>query len=55
MKYTYGELIEMLESSGCNLADMAVGRMMDIVEEQTGKFPDYDDVVPDWVVRNCMG
>lgn len=55
MRYTYRELIETLEANGCNLADVAVVRMMAIVEEQTGKFPDYNDVAPDWVVRSCIG
>ena len=53
MKYTYHQLVERMEDMGCNLAEVAVGRMMDIVAEQTGYFPNWDDMAPDWVVNNC--
>ena len=54
-KYTYQQLVDRMESKGNNLADVAVGRMMDIVEEQTGTYPDWNDVAPEWVVKNCIG
>ena len=54
-RYTYRQLVDRMESKGNNLADVAVGRMMDIVEEQTGTYPDWDDFAPDWVVKNCIG
>lgn len=53
--YTFSELEDEMRKAGCNLADIAIGRMMVIIEEETGKSPNWDDVAPDWVVRNCMG
>ena len=55
MKYTYRQLVARMERMGNNLADVAVGRMMDIVEEQTGEYPSWSDIAPDWVVSNCLG
>lgn len=55
MKYTYEQLLNHMERMGNNLADVALGRMMDIVEEQTGTWPNWSDIAPDWVVRNCIG
>lgn len=54
-QYTYRQLVDHMENMGCNLADVAVGRMMDIVEEQTGDYPCWGDIAPDWVVMNCIG
>lgn len=51
---TYEQLIELMESRGCNLAEVAIGRMMDIVEEETGRFPDFDETAPEWVINNCL-
>lgn len=53
--YTYNDLFTILSRNGCNLADVALGRMMVIVEEQTGVFPSWSDFAPDWIVRNCLG
>ena len=53
--YTFSKLVDIMEASGCNLADLAIGRMMDIIEEQTGKFPNWEDIAPNWVVKNCIG
>lgn len=55
MRYTYRDLITRLEMNGCWLAEMVVGQMMRIVEEETGKFPDYGDIVPDWILNQCIG
>lgn len=55
MKYTFSQLVTRMERMGNNLADVAVGRMMDIIEEQTGEYPSWSDIAPDWVVRNCLG
>lgn len=52
---TYNDLVEKMEALGCNLAEVAIGRMMDIVEEETGRFPDWNDKAPEWVVKNCIG
>ena len=50
---TFQQLLEQLESRGCNLADVALGRMMDIIEEETGRWPNWDDEAPQWVIDNC--
>ena len=55
MKYTFRQLVDRMERMGNNLADVAVGRMMEIIEEQTGDYPSWGDIAPDWVVRNCLG
>lgn len=53
MGKTYQQLLECLEQKGVNLAEIAIGRMMDIVEEQTGVYPNWNDEAPEWVVNNC--
>lgn len=53
MNPTYRELVERLEKNGANLGEVAVARMMDIVCEETGDYPDWSDKAPDWVVNNC--
>ncbi len=53
--YTYRKLVEHMEKMGCNLADVAVCRMMEIVEEQNGDFPSWNDTAPEWVVKTCIG
>ena len=50
---TFHELVKTLYDRGCNLADVAVGRMMDEIEEETGIWPDWDETVPDWVIENA--
>ena len=52
---TYSELVTRMEKAGNNLAEVAIGSMMDIVEEETGRFPDWDDEAEDWVIKNCIG
>lgn len=52
---TYSELETRMRKNGCNLADVAIGRMMEMVEEETGLYPNWGDVAPDWVVKNCIG
>lgn len=52
--YTYDQLVNLMRENGSNLADVAIGRMMIIVEEETGVFPDWSDIAPDWVVNNCL-
>ncbi len=54
-RYTYRQLVDRMERNGNNLADVAVGRMMEMVEEETGIFPNWSDVAPEWVVKNCIG
>lgn len=50
---TYAELVGVMVGKGCNLAPFAIGRMMDMVEEETGEFPNWSDLVPDWVLESC--
>lgn len=52
--YTFSDLLHIMESSGNVLAEVALGRMMDIVEEKTGEFPDWDSQAPDWVINKCF-
>lgn len=53
--FTWRQLEEKLRKAGNNQADVAIGRMMDIVEEETGEWPDYGDIAPAWAVRNVLG
>lgn len=52
---TFNELVDMAMVAGNNLADLAIGRMMDIIEEETGVWPDWNDVAPEWVVKQIIG
>lgn len=52
--FTWRQLEEKLRKAGNNQADVAIGRMMDIVEEETGERPDYGDIAPARVVRNVL-
>ncbi len=54
-EYTYEELADAMKEKGTNMADVAIGRMMNIVETETGRFPDWDEKAPDWVVKQAMG
>ena len=47
---TYSKLEDLIEEAGYN--PVALWRMMDIVEEQTGKYPRWDDQVADWILKN---
>lgn len=49
---TYTELLKEANKQGLNLADVALGRMMDMVEEETGKWPNWSDTVPEWILEN---
>jgi hypothetical protein len=52
---TYSELLSRAEANGANCADIALGRMMDIVEEESGVFPSWDDEAPEWIVKEMIG
>lgn len=52
---TYAQLADRMVRNGNNLAEVAINRMMVMVEEDTGIFPDWDDIAPDWVIKNCIG
>ena len=45
------EIAEALEASGVNLGWLALGRMMDQAEEDSGRWPDWEDQAPAWVLR----
>ena len=53
-RYTFQQLVDILMDNGANLADVAIGRMMDSIEEYTGKWPDWNDVAPQWVVDTAL-
>ena len=53
--YTFNDLEEIMRDHGHNLADVAIGRMMCIIEEETGSFPSWNETAPEWVVKNCIG
>lgn len=53
MKYTFSQLVDLMVSRGCNNADIAIADMMDIIETETGKWPNWDDIAPEWVVKQC--
>ena len=50
---TVDELLNFLYDRGDNLADVALGRMMDSVEEETGHWPSWTDEVPEWILEIC--
>ena len=54
-KYSFNDLETIMNKNGCNLADIAIGRMMDIIYDETGEYPSWSDIAPDWVVKNCIG
>lgn len=53
--YTYDELVNLMKKKGCNLAEYAIADMMDMIEEETGTWPNWDEEAPEWVVKNCLG
>ena len=53
-KMTFEQLLKKAESLGMNCAETAIGRMMDIIEEETGKFPEWTDKAPEWVISNTL-
>lgn len=53
--FTYQQLVEVMEMAGNNLALCAIERMMVIVEEETGVFPDWSDFAPQWVINQAFG
>ena len=55
MDVTFKQLVKRMQNKGNNLAETAVGRMMDIVYEDTGTYPEWTDKAPEWVVKNCIG
>lgn len=52
--FTFLELVEYLEDQGNNLAEVAIGRMMDDIEAETGRWPSWDDIVPEWILSIAL-
>ena len=52
---TYSQVLEAAFKNGDNLADIALGRMMDTVEAETGKWPEWNDQAPEWIIKNMIG
>ena len=52
--HTYQQLVEIMEMAGNNMASCAIERMMVIVEEETGVFPDWSDFAPNWVITQAF-
>lgn len=48
---TYNEILNKAYARGDNCAEVALGRMMDEVELDTGRFPDWNDEAPEWVLE----
>ena len=48
----YSELLNKAEQDGMNCAETALGRMMNMVEEETGSWPNWSDQVPSWILKN---
>lgn len=48
---TYSDLLDRIDEMGLSCGDIALGRMMDIVEEQTGKWPSWEDKAPAWILK----
>ena len=50
---TYTQILEYCEKhTNVNLAAVVLMRMMDIVEEETGNWPDWNDKAPQWILDN---
>lgn len=48
---TFRELLEIVEQTN-NCGSMALANMMDIIEEQTGEWPEWTDEAPEWILKN---
>ena len=47
---TYHEIAVALWEAGDALADLRISALMQSVEDDTGIFPDWDEVPPDWML-----
>lgn len=50
---TYAEIARALFNKGYTMADAATDRMMDLVQDETGIYPDRDEPAPEWVIAAC--
>lgn len=52
MRMTYRELVEWAEANtNIMYPEFTLAPMMDIVEEETGKWPNWSDEAPEWILR----
>ena len=47
---TYREIAEALAGAGDSLGDMRICSVMDAVMKETGIYPDWDEIPPDWLL-----
>ena len=47
---TYREIAAFLSTDGDIFGDMRIEAIMDTVEEETGIYPDWDEIPPDWLL-----
>ena len=47
---TYREIAALLSEDGDIFGDMRIEAIMDTVEEETGIYPDWDEIPPDWLL-----
>ncbi len=54
-QYTFSQIDDAITRTGNYtsrlLRSQALGIMMDSIEEDTGKFPAWDDIAPEWIVN----
>ena len=50
---TFKEIALALYNKGYTMADAATERMMDLVQDETGIYPDPDEAAPLWVILAC--
>lgn len=53
---TWQYLLDALIRAGANdyHADNAIGRLMDAIEDETGIWPDWDSIAPDWAISALL-
>lgn len=50
---TFAELARAMYAAGYTMADAAVDRMKDLIQDETGIWPDWDEPAPTWVIAAC--
>ena len=50
---TFAELARAMYDKGYTMADAAVDRMKDLLQDETGIWPDADEPAPAWVIAAC--
>ncbi|MBQ3405671.1 MAG: hypothetical protein IJH11_00295 [Lachnospiraceae bacterium] len=49
---TFAEVEDRALANSMNLAQSTVMSMMDIIQEQTGRWPEWNEQAPKWVLDN---